>query len=77
VEYYSRDPDSGQLVEFSCDAECSTLCIPDVAKVSVRNYEFRPFMTYLGLPPVQIPDFSTMMPVEGAGCDPELGTCNP
>lgn len=41
VEYYRRDPDSGALVEFSCDTECSTQCVPDVAKVSVRNYEFR------------------------------------
>lgn len=77
VEYYRRDPDSGTLVEFSCDTECSTQCVPDMVKVSVRNYEFRYFMSYLGLPPVAIPDFSTMMPVEGAGCDPELGTCNP
>ncbi|MBL0159642.1 MAG: hypothetical protein IPP47_21435 [Bryobacterales bacterium] len=62
---------------FQCDGDCSTLCVPDTVTVRVRNYEFRFFMGYLGLPSVQIPDFSTSMPIEGAGCDPELGTCNP
>jgi hypothetical protein len=77
VEYFARDPEAGTLVEFTCDGECSTLCIPDVVRVRVQNYEFRRFLNYLGLPPVRIPDFATTLPVESAGCDPEQGTCLP
>jgi hypothetical protein len=77
VLYYARDPDTGELSEFSCDSECSTGCIPDAVTVSVTNYEFRRFVTYLGLPPVSLPNFQTSVPMESAGCDPEQGTCIP
>lgn len=77
VTYFLRDPASGVLNEFTCDGECSQMCIPDTVTVRVRNYEFRKFMSYLGLPPVTIPDFQTSHPVESAGCDPEQGTCVP
>jgi hypothetical protein len=78
VKYYSRDAESGTLNEFSCEgAECSTLCVPHTLTVRVRNYEFRKFMNYLGLPAVPIPDFQTSQPVESAGCDAEQGTCVP
>lgn len=77
VTYYSRNAESGQLEEFSCDAECSRECVPDAVRVAVVNYEYRPFMTYLGLPPVQLPDLSTAVPMESAGCDPETGECLP
>jgi hypothetical protein len=77
VEYFARDPESGALVEFACDGDCSTSCIPDAVVVRVRNYEFRHFMSYLGLPPVTIPGFQTTLPMESAGCDPEQGTCLP
>ena len=77
VTYFSKDPDTGALVEFSCDGDCSTSCIPDTVTVSITNYQFLPFFTALGLPPVQIPDFHTSMPMESAGCDPEQGVCLP
>jgi hypothetical protein len=77
VIYYSKDPDSGQLTAFSCDGECSVTCIPDSVTVSVTGYEFRTFVTALGLPPVPIPDFRTSVPIESAGCDPEQGACLP
>jgi len=77
VNYYAKDPESGALADFSCDGECSTACIPDVVIVRVRNYEFRKFVSYLGLPPVTIPDFYTTLPIESAGCDPEQGICVP
>lgn len=78
IDYFSRDPDTGSLTEFSCDSgECSAACIPDMVTVRVTNYEFRRFVSFLGLPPVPIPDFRTSAPIESAGCDPEQGTCLP
>jgi hypothetical protein len=78
VSYFAKDPDTGQLVDFTCDGgDCSTMCVPDAVTVRVTNYEFRKFMGYLGLPPVSVPDFYTTVPIESAGCDPEQGTCLP
>lgn len=77
VLFYGRDADTGTLSEFTCDSECSPNCVPDVVTVSVNNYEFRRFMSYLGLSPIQMPNFSTTVPIEGAGCDPETNTCTP
>ncbi len=78
IKYYSRDPESGQMVDFTCDGgDCSTQCVPDAVTVRVTNYEFRKFMPYLGLPAVKIPDFYTTLPMESAGCDPEQGSCLP
>ena len=77
VSYFSRDPTSGQLAPFTCDGDCSVACIPDTVTVSVSGYEYRTFVTALGLPPVEIPDFQTSQPIESAGCDPELGVCQP
>jgi len=78
VRYFSRDPDTGALVDFTCDGgDCSTSCVPDAVTVSVSNYQFTRFMSFLGLPPVALPDFRTSMPMEGAGCDPEQMVCLP
>jgi hypothetical protein len=77
VSYFSRDPISGTLGPFSCDGECSTQCIPDTVTVQVRNFEFRGFVSYLGLPPIQMPNFQMSMAIESAGCDPDQGVCLP
>ena len=77
VSYFSRDPDSGDLVPFSCAGDCSTTCIPDVVTVAVTGYQFSSFVTTLGIPPINIPDFHTSVPMESAGCDPEQGVCLP
>jgi hypothetical protein len=77
VNYFSKDPASGQLTPFQCDSECSLSCIPDTVTVSVTGFEFRTFVTSLGLPPVALPDFRTLLPIESAGCDPEQGVCQP
>ena len=77
VTYFSRDPETGDMVDFACDAgECSTGCVPDAVTVSVTNYEFRRFFGALGLPPVTLPDFKTSMAMGSAGCD-ETGNCLP
>jgi len=78
VQYFSRDPASGTLTDFSCNGgECSADCIPDTVTVSISNYQFLHFMSYLKLPPVGLPDFHTSLPIEGAGCDPDQSLCLP
>jgi Flp pilus assembly pilin Flp len=78
VEYFSRDPDTGGLVEFSCEnGECSVQCVPDTVTIRITNYQFRRFVNFLGLPPVTIPEFQVSAPVESGGCDPDSGSCLP
>ena len=78
VEYFERNPDTGQLEAFACDGgECSTECVPDTVTVRLRNYEFRSFVTWLGLSPIRMPEFQTSLPMEGAGCNPDTGECLP
>ncbi len=78
VEYFGRDAETGELGEFACDgAECSRECVPDLVRVSIPNYEFRPFLNSLGLPPVPIPNFQTTLAMESAGCGPDAPECVP
>jgi Flp pilus assembly protein TadG len=77
IAYDARDPATGQLSAFTCEGDCSASCIPDTVTVSVTGYQFTNFVSYLGLPPVTIPDFRTSRPMESAGCDPEQGVCLP
>jgi hypothetical protein len=77
VRYFSRDPDSGNLNDFSCDGgECTVNCIPDTVSVRITNYQFVRFSSYMRLPPVTIPDFRTSIAVGSGGCD-EGGACSP
>jgi hypothetical protein len=77
VSFYSRDPTSGALTDFTCDTECSSACVPDAVTVQVTDYQFSRFVGYLKLQPITMPPFLTSLPVEGAGCDPEQGSCTP
>jgi len=78
VNYFQRDPTTGQLTAFSCpSSDCSVDCVPDSVTVNVTNYQFGHFVGYLGLPPITMPAFPTSMPIESNGCDPEQGTCTP
>ena len=77
VSYFSVDPVSGQLTPFACDSDCSTACVPDTVTVAVSGFEYRTFVTSLGLPAVPLPNFQTSQPIESAGCDPEQGVCQP
>ena len=67
VQYFARDPDTGLLGDFSCDSDCSTGCIPDVVTVSVQNYQFRRFVTFLGLPPSRSPTSRPRCPSKARG----------
>ena len=77
VNYYTVDPDSGTLTDFSCDTDCSVGCVPDVVTVSIQNYVYGKFFGFLKLPGVAMPAWPTSLPMEGAGCDPSSGTCLP
>jgi hypothetical protein len=77
VSYYARDPASGQLLPFQCSGDCTTGCVPDTVTVSVTGYQFTDFMTYIGLPPITLPNFQTTQPMESCGCDPEQQVCYP
>ncbi|MEZ5352057.1 MAG: pilus assembly protein [Bryobacteraceae bacterium] len=78
VSYFSRDPDSGALAEFACEGgDCTRDCVPDVVRVGINNYQFRQFVSYLGLPPVPIPNFSATVAVQSAGCGPDSEDCVP
>ncbi len=69
VEYFARDPGTGTLAEFNCEAgDCSTACVPDLVTVRIRNYEFRRLTGLLGLPPIPLPNFHMTLPMESAGC---------
>jgi len=78
VRYFGRNAESGDLEDFSCDgSQCSRECVPETVRVRISNYEFRAFVSYLGLPPVPIPDFQTTLPMESAGCSPDSEECLP
>jgi hypothetical protein len=78
VSYFSRNAETGALDEFTCEgSECSRSCVPDAVRVRVVNYQFRAFVSYLGLPPVDLPNFQAIVPIESAGCNPDEESCLP
>jgi hypothetical protein len=77
VSYWTHDLESHQTVPFTCGAGCSPDCVPDSVTVSITGYEFNHFFPLLGLPPLQVPPFSTTIPVESAGANPETATSLP
>lgn len=78
IDYFGKDADTGQLTEFSCDGgDCSSACVPAAVRVRITGYEYRGLFTYLGLPPLAMPDFQTTLAVESAGCGPDSQDCTP
>ena len=77
VQYLQLDPTTGILAPVACEGDCGSDCVPDAVTVSVTNYEFTRFVTYLHLPPVVLPPFPTSMPVSSSGCNGDNGavTC--
>jgi Flp pilus assembly protein TadG len=75
IEYFQRDPETGQLTSFAgCSADCSVTCVPDSVTISVTDYQFGRFVSFLRLPPVVLPAFPTSLPIESNGCDQD-GNC--
>jgi Flp pilus assembly protein TadG len=77
VVYQQLDPTTGNLIPVTCTPGCDTSCVPDAVTVSVTNYEFTRFVTFLHLPPIVMPSFPTSMPIASNGCDPEQNVCTP
>ena len=72
VDYWTHDPDQGSI-PVNCPPSCSSACVPDSVTVSIRPggiYQFNRFLTSLRLPTIQVPAFSTTVPME-SGVDPE------
>lgn len=79
IVYFQRNAETGAIEEFTCQggAECSRECVPDIVSVRINNYQFTALFSYFGLPPVSLPNFSTTLPVESAGCSPDSESCLP
>jgi len=52
-------------------------CLPDTVSVSITNYEFLRFASFMKQPPVKIPPFTTILPMESAGFQDASGSCVP
>jgi len=77
VTYWMHDPETHESVQFSCAGGCTPDCVPDSVTVSITGYEFNHFFPVLGLPPLQVPPFSTTVPIESAGGNPETDESSP
>jgi len=76
VSYFSQNPD-GSLAPFDPNSCSGSLCLPDSVSVGIANYQFTRFSSFFGLPPVTIPPFTTIVPVESAGYQDASGACVP
>lgn len=76
VAYFTRNPD-GSLTPFDPSACGGTLCLPDSVSVGVSNYQFTRFSGFFKLPPVTMPPFTTVVPMESAGYQDASGACVP
>jgi hypothetical protein len=77
VDYWTHDMQSHETAPFSCGGGCSSECAPDSVTVSITGYAFNHFFPVLGLPPLQVPSFSTTVEMESVGGDPETGGSRP
>ena len=77
VSYWTHNTGTHQTVPFTCGGGCSPDCVPDSVTVSITGYEFNHFFPVLGLPPLQVPPFSTTVEMESAGENPETAASSP
>jgi hypothetical protein len=70
VSYWNHvlTDNQGDRSDALCDGGCA-VCAPDSVTVSISGYQFNHFLTMLGLQPLQVPPFSTTVPIESAGGD--------
>ena len=76
ISYFSQNPD-GSLAPFDPNGCGGTLCLPDSVSVGISNYQFTRFSGLFSLPPVTIPPFTTVVPVESGGYQDASGACVP
>jgi len=72
VQYFS----DGGVTPFSGET-CGGVCVPDAVSVSITNYQFLRFASFMKQPPVTIPPFTTTVPMESAGYQDASGVCVP
>ena len=80
VLFQQLDPaGTGILGPMQCDGTCGTDCVPDAVTVSISNYQFRRFVSFLNLPPITLPPFPTSVSMQSNGCngDNQTVSCNP
>jgi hypothetical protein len=77
VSYWRTDSTTQTSIPFECGAGCSAECVPDSVTVSITGYQFRHFLSLVGLQPLQVPPFSTTVEIQGAGGNPETTISNP
>jgi len=77
VSYWTHDLTTHESVPFTCAGGCSPDCVPDSVTVSIVGYQFNHFFPLLGLPPLQVPSFSTTAAMESAGGNPETAMSTP
>ncbi|HLK62829.1 MAG TPA: hypothetical protein VKU19_05295 [Bryobacteraceae bacterium] len=72
IQYFT----DGGVTPFSSDS-CSGICVPATVSVSITNYQFLRFASFMKQPPVKIPPFTTVLPMESAGYQDASGVCVP
>jgi hypothetical protein len=72
IQYFS----DGGVTPFTGDS-CGGLCVPDSVSVSITGYQFLRFASFMRQPPVKIPPFTTVLPMESAGFQDASGVCVP
>jgi len=76
VSYFTQNPD-GSLSPFDGSACTGSLCLPDSVSVGISSYQFTRFSGLFKLPPVTIPPFTTIVPMESGGYVDATGACVP
>jgi hypothetical protein len=74
VQYFSQASD-GTLTALSSCSDGGAICEPDVVSVSITTYQFTRFSSFFKLPNVQMPPFTTTIPMESGGYQDASGTC--
>lgn len=76
VSYFTQNPD-GSLSPFGGSTCTGSFCLPDSVSVGISNYQFTRFSSFFKLPPVTIPPFTTVVPMESGGYVDATGACVP